>query len=482
VVQKPNDSSKQIIPLTWVFTYKYDADGLLDKFKARICVRGDLQNISPNEKRAATLAAKTARSIFAISAAFGLRLRQKDAVTAFLNSPINGEVYTQMPEGFRELGQCWKLLRALYGLKISPRLWQLEATKVFEKLGLRPIPEDPCLFITRGIIVFFYVADIIIASHPDFQDQADKLERDLAGIWELRDLGDARWFLNIRIVRNLQEKKLWLCQDSYVAAMAARYHLTDRKPVATPMPVQDLLPFDGKATPESIHFYQEKVGSAQYATTITRPDAARATAKLSEFLTNPGPRHHEAIDRVIVYLYHTRFLALQYGGGQHAISIFSDASFGDNLDRKSSQGLLYQIYGGPVDWKATKQRTITTSTTEAELLALSETAKTALWWKRLLNGIGFDDEMITTIYCDNAQTVDLVTKDGRQAYTKLRHVDIRRAWSKQEIDAGNIKVEWTNTATMAADGLTKPLPGQKHQAFVEMLGMTDIQRIVQERE
>jgi hypothetical protein len=484
VIQKPNDSSKQIIPLTWVFTYKFDADGLLDKFKARICVRGDLQNISPDEKRAATLAAKTARAIFAISAAFGLRLRQKDAVTAFLNSPINGEVYTQMPEGFREPGQCWKLLRALYGLKISPRLWQLEATKVFEKLGLQPIPEDPCLFITRGIIVFFYVDDIIIASHPDHEDQADQLERDLAQHWELRDLGDARWFLNIRIVRNLQEKKLWLCQDSYIAAMAARYHLTDRRPIATPLPVGDLLPFDGKATPESIHFYQEKVGSAQYATTITRPDAARATAKLSEFLTNPGPRHHEAIDRVIVYLYHTRFLALQYGGrdAKHAIGIFSDASYGDNPDRKSSQGLLYQIYGGPVDWKATKQRTITTSTTEAELLALSETAKTTLWWKRLLNGIGFDDEGITTIRCDNAQTVDLVTKDGRQAYTKLRHVDIRRAWSKQEIDAGNIKVKWTTTASMAADGLTKALPGQKHQAFVEMLGMTDIRHIIQERE
>jgi len=40
-VEKP--SGKQILPLLWVFTYKFDTDGYLTKFKARICVRGDLQ-------------------------------------------------------------------------------------------------------------------------------------------------------------------------------------------------------------------------------------------------------------------------------------------------------------------------------------------------------------------------------------------------------------------------------------------------------
>jgi len=32
----------QVLPLKWVFSYKLDADGCLSKFKARICVRGDL--------------------------------------------------------------------------------------------------------------------------------------------------------------------------------------------------------------------------------------------------------------------------------------------------------------------------------------------------------------------------------------------------------------------------------------------------------
>jgi hypothetical protein len=87
-------------------------------------VRGDLETITSDEKRAATLAARTARMIFALVAAFDLNLRQRDAVTAFLNSRLEKEVYTRMLEGFEMLGRCWKLQKALYGLRISPRLWQ----------------------------------------------------------------------------------------------------------------------------------------------------------------------------------------------------------------------------------------------------------------------------------------------------------------------------------------------------------------------
>ncbi|KAJ5314874.1 hypothetical protein N7476_005181 [Penicillium atrosanguineum] len=53
----------------------------------------------------------------------------------------------------------------------------------------------------------------------------------------------------------------------------------------------------------------------------------------------------------------------------------SDISYGDHKDRKSSAGYICQVYGGPVDWKATKQRTVTTSTTEAKLLGLSDTVE-----------------------------------------------------------------------------------------------------------
>jgi hypothetical protein len=133
--------------------------------------------------------------------------------------------------------------------------------------------------------------------------------------------------------------------------MAAKFGLTHRGKVATPLPVEELAPYAGQATPEEIHLFQQKVGSVQYPTIITRADAARSASKLAQFLTNPGLKHHDAIDRVIVHLLQSRFLAIQYGGTDfaHAVEIASDASFADNVDRKSSQGFLYKLYGGPID-------------------------------------------------------------------------------------------------------------------------------------
>lgn len=384
-----------------------------------------------------------------------------------------------MPEGFQSLGKCWKLRRALYGLRISPRLWQQEAASVLRKLGLQQAPEDPCVFVGEGLLVFFYVDDILIASHTTAKAKAIQLEKDLEAHWELTDHGEAAWFLNIRIIRDRKQKKLWLCQDSYVTSIATRYNLTDRPPVYTPLPVDELTPYQGVATPKEILLYQKKVGSAGYATTITRPDAAKATARLAQFLTNPGPQHHQAADRVINYLYTTRNLAIEYSAdaastGIDSIQFASDASYGDHPDRKSSAGYICQAYGGPIDWKATKQPTVTTSTTEAELLGLSEAGKQVQWWRRLMNSLGFVPSHDLTIDCDNERTIGLLTSEDTAFETKLRHVDIHHHWLRQEVQEKRINVRWVATASMVADGLTKLLSKQKHEGFVRMLRMVDI--------
>lgn len=481
-VDMPKDRGIQVLPLMWVYAYKFDQDGFLIKCKARICVRGDLQTISSEEKRAATLAARTARTLFALVAAYDLDLRQRDAVNAFLNSKLRSQVYTLMPEGFKTNGRCWLLLRALYGLRIAPRLWQQDAAAVLRKLGLEQVAEDPCVFVGEGIIVFFYVDDILIASHQMAKERARQLERELEKHWQLTDQGDAEWFLGIRILRNRTEKKLWLVQDSYLAGVAERYNLTGRAPVYTPASVEPLQAYEGQATPQEIHGYQQKVGSVQYGTTITRVDAAKVASVLSQFMTNPGPKHQAAIERLIVYLYTTRFMAIEFGPvmeDSEVVKISSDASYADHSDRKSSAGYICQIFGGPIDWKATKQRTVTTSTTEAELLGLSDAGKAVQWWDRLFTRIGFQYPQQMTIECDNSRTVDLINAEETPFDTKLRHVDIHGHWLRQEVKEGRIRIKWVPTAQMVADGLTKVLTRQKHEAFIKMLGLRNVRHLIE---
>jgi hypothetical protein len=100
----------------------------------------------------------------------------------------------------------------------------------------------------------------------------------------------------------------------------------------------------------------------------------------------------------------TKTLAIEYSADKQSkvFTAASDIAFADNQGRKSSEGYLFTRFGGPVNWKATKQRTVITSTTEAELLALTTAAKESSWWSRFFNDIKLDLEQDITIECDNS--------------------------------------------------------------------------------
>jgi hypothetical protein len=72
---------------------------------------------------------------------------------------------------------------------------------------------------------------------------------------------------------------------------------------------------------------------------------------------NPSEKHLEAADRAIAYLYATRYLAIEYSSMTDPNKTFicaSDASFADHKDQRSTKGYLYKLYGGPIDWRASK--------------------------------------------------------------------------------------------------------------------------------
>ena len=102
---------------------------------------------------AATLnCGRSFRTLIAITARFDLELLQYDAVNAFVNARLEEDMFMKMPLGHRRNGTILKLNKPLYGLRRSPLLWQTELTQTLKKLGLEPIPHEPCCFIKGGII------------------------------------------------------------------------------------------------------------------------------------------------------------------------------------------------------------------------------------------------------------------------------------------------------------------------------------------
>ena len=415
-----------------------------------------------------------------ISARFDLELTQYDAVNAFVNADLPYETYIEMPRGYRKTDTVLRLQKALYGLRVSPLLWQQELTKELINLGFSQVPHEPCCFKRDGILVFVYVDDLVYAYRPTSKRLAEVLADLLGQRFELSGGGDLQWFLGIEVIRDRPRRLIHLSQRAYIDKIS---RLT-RKPsrVSIPMGRNELLPHAGWASATDLNWYQRVIGSILFAATQTRPDIAFATSRLARFLRNPGPQHCHAADQVLSYLQETRDHALQLGGGD-TLDIASDASFADNsLDRKSSQGLAIRLFGGLIAWRANKQDTVTTSTTEAELLALSQAAKEALFLNRLLHELTITLENgLLTIQCDNLQTIRLVNRDLVTLQTKLRHVDIHNHWIRQEVANGRISVVYTPSDEMIADGFTKALPREKWQGFLDVLNVKKVPETRQER-
>lgn len=152
--------------------------------------------------------------------------------------------------------------------------------------------------------------------------------------------------------------------------------------------------------------------------------------------------------------------------GLHA---YSDASFADAEDRKSTSGYLFKLAGGTICHKSCKQRLVTTSTTEAEYVGLTYAAKEATWLARLLKQVGYlgEDAHPIKLYGDNQPSIDLVASEGHHERTK--HVDIYYHYIKDRVKDGHLALQHVRTHEMAADGLTKPLDKLAHLHWVKQI-------------
>ena len=479
----PEVKGHQILDCMWVYLYKFDKHGRLAKCKARLVVRGDQQDKSKiGNTYAATLAARSFRVFMAIAARFDLELIQYDAVNAFVHAKLDEKVFMKMPRGYSKRGVILKLNKALYGLRKSPILWQRAFYSSLLDIGFKPVPHEPCCLTLDGILIFFYVDDIVVAYRKPAEPTVHRLINKLKQHYNLEGGNDLQWFLGIRILRDREKRIIWLSQSSYIDKITNL--AKSAQPDDTPMSREELIPYEDRASYSEVNLYQRKIGSLLYAAVTTRPDIAFATSRLSRFLMNPGPKHHAATDRVLLYLKRHRDYGLQFGGNKDdTFIVASDASFADNtVDRKSSQAYAMKLFGNVIGWRANKQDTVTTSTTEAELLALSQAAKEGQYVSRLLREltVELDDHRIV-IQCDNTQTIRLVNEEIARLQTKLRHVDIHNHWLRQEVLRKRINVVHTKSKDMIADGLTKVLPKEDFIWFRNQMGLVEIGERIKEQ-
>lgn len=313
---------KNAIGCKWVYKVKCKSDdGSLERHKARLVAKGYAQTYGLDYDETFSPVAKmaTVRSIIALAAQKGWALHQMDVKNSFLNGELQEEVYMEQPEGYVHPEYptfVCRLKKALYGLKQAPRAWSDKISRYLVSIGFVVGNADSSLYVKKtqdGIVmIVIYVDDLIITG--DCGKGIDEVKASLCKEFDMKDLGDLRFFLGIEVIRT--SKGIWLVQRQYAALdMLAKYGMTACKPMLTPLEQNMKLRADLGDELEDITMYRKMVGSLIYIT-IMRPDLSYAVGLVSQFMQSYRKPHLDAVRRIMRYVKTTVHYGLFYEAGK----------------------------------------------------------------------------------------------------------------------------------------------------------------------
>jgi hypothetical protein len=130
-----------------------------------------------------------------------------DVVTTYLYGSLDSDKYMKVPDGIFVPNTnancnmyCVKLVKSLYGLKQSERMWYNQLKEFLLNKGCSNSDDCPCVFIRKSSIGFYiisvYVDDLNIIGYTK---DIDKARNHLKKEFKIKDLGKTKFYLGLQI-------------------------------------------------------------------------------------------------------------------------------------------------------------------------------------------------------------------------------------------------------------------------------------------
>ncbi|GKA67384.1 ribonuclease H-like domain-containing protein [Tanacetum coccineum] len=200
--------NRKAIGNKWIYKIKYKSSGDIDRYKARLVVKGfnKKEGIDFDETFSPVVKMSTVRCVVALSVTNNWPLFQLDVNNAFLYGDLDEDIYMTIPKGFASKdnkNKVCKLVKSLYGLKQAPRKWNEKLVSILKENGFVQSSNDHSLFTksksNKFIALLVYVDDIVITGNC--VDEIDKFKIFLKSKFKIKDLGHLKYFLGIKVIK-----------------------------------------------------------------------------------------------------------------------------------------------------------------------------------------------------------------------------------------------------------------------------------------
>jgi hypothetical protein len=482
------EQTKRIITSNMFLKDKYRADGIFEKLKSRLIAGGHLQDREIyNNGASPTVSTGAILIVAAIAAKENRAVGSIDWPGAFLNSPMpqDGDhmvlmrlnkfltsVLVEIDPSYKKFvnknGTCVvRLNKALYGCVESARLWYDKLSGDLIKLGYVTNKADMCIFNRREAdysqtTLCLHVDDMKITCVNEIKlDQViNEIEKIYPGLSKQRGRVINYIGMTFDYRKNGQVK---ITMKKFIGDLLDD-NCADIVGVAETPATNDLFTVrDISLSPLLLRGESERfhsiTASLLYLSKRVRPDILTAVSFLTRRVMNPQKDDWTKLVRTIKYLRKTRAKGMILKPGEFiSILAYIDASYGVHWDMKSHTGVVIGIGQGPVYAKSGTQKLNTKSSTEAELVGVSDSTGQVVWTRNFLLEQGYNMGP-ATIYQDNMSTIALI-KNGRSNSERTRHIAIRFFFLADRVNSNEISIEYMPTGEMLADILTKPLQGE----------------------
>ena len=470
---------KKVIRSSIFLKEKYLSCGTFDKLKGRLVAGGHMQDRSMfDDNSSPTVATASVFMLAALAAREHRYVITADIGGAYLNAsmgehetlmkldPLLAAILTQLDATYEkfvdERGEIIvKLDKALYGCVQSAKLWYEHLRASLERIDFSINPNDVCVF-NKGegdeqCTICIHVDDLMITCKllDTIDDVLEKLIEEYKDVQITR--GVKHSYLGMTFDFGIVGK-VSITMEGYIADLLRYYNVTKHASTPATTHLFDISKSPDLQDDQRMEFHSA-VAKLLYLAKRVRPEILTAISFLSSRVSCATVEDMSKLNRVLAYLNVEPNLGLVLEAHQQLeIHAYVDASYGVHADGKSHTGGVISIGSGAAFVKSSKQKLVSKSSTEAELIALSDMTSNIIWTREFLQHQGYYMNA-ASVYQDNTSTIALAEK-GRSTSERTRHVNIRYFFIKDRISSGDIKITYLPTNEMTADILTKPLQGE----------------------